>query len=452
MTYPFSPPPAADRPLNAKLSGVAQKHVRRGHPWVFDQAIQSLKGGRTDGEPLPGDVVIMYDNKRKFLAAGLYDPASPMRVRVVQRKKPRMLDAAFFAERLDAALARRMPLDPRLETALADTPHMQNADGAGDGPGVDPASGRPRPTAPALTGQTTGYRVVHGENDSFSGLVVDRYADTLVVKLYSTVWVPYLAGILDHLVKRLQPAQIVGRLARNLDPRDLHGLRDGQLLYGTEQTAVEFLENDVVFVAAPYTGQKTGFFLDQRDNRARVGALSQGARVLNVFSYNGGFSLFAAKGGAERVVSLDLSRPALDDAERLFARNADEPAIAACTHETLCGDAFTELEKLGREGATFDVVIIDPPSFAKRQSEIGRALSSYGRLCELGLDVLAPDGTIVLASCSSRVDMASFERVMQDAAEYKGRPLIIFDKQEHAVDHPIGFAEGAYLKAIYATA
>ena len=206
------------------------------------------------------------------------------------------------------------------------------------------------------------------------------------------------------------------------------------------------------FEADPIHGQKTGFFLDQRDNRARVEGLATGKRVLNVFAYNGGFSLYAARGGATQVASLDISRPALQAAERNFALNQNIPTVAAATHQLLVGDAFPLLAEMASNRRTFDLVIIDPPAFAKQQSEVERALAAYAQLTRLGLGVLQAGGTLVLASCSSRVSTDAFFTTVTQAAAQVRRPLQIFAQTTHALDHPVGFPEGAYLKCLYATA
>jgi len=394
--------------LRARLRRAAVKRVRQRHPWVFDQSITHLS---REGEP--GETVVLYDDKRKQIGLGLYDPKSPIRVRVMHHGGPISLDDAFFAQRLKAAWEAREPL---------------------------------------LESDTDGYRVVHGENDGLGGLVVDRYASTLVVKLYSDVWWPRLDLVLRTLEEGMRPERIVLRLARNVAA---HRAQDGDVVVGGPvdvhqgQHRVPFRENGLWFLADPIRGQKTGFFLDQRDNRMRVGDMSHGKRVLNVFSYSGGFSLYAARGGATEVVSLDLSQPALDDAERHFAANNDDNNVSRCIHRTVQGDAFAEMRKLAQRDERFDVVVVDPPSFAKRASEVEGALNSYRRLMRLALDLLEPDGRLVFASCSSRVDKDAFCANALEGAEEAGARLVVDDVTGHAMDHPVGFAEAAYLKAMF---
>ena len=217
-------------------------------------------------------------------------------------------------------------------------------------------------------------------------------------------------------------------------------------------TPLLFQENGLNFEAEPVTGHKTGFYLDQRDNRARVESLSEGKSVLNVFAYNGGFSVYAARGGASRVISVDLSVPALKAAERNFSHNYHFPNVAATKHETIAGDAFEVLETMAKEKQLFDIVILDPPMFAHNQNQIDSAITAYSKLTQIGLGVLRPGGTLVQASCSSRVDAdLFFDTVLQTAAG-AGRPLEELERTGHALDHPIGFPEGAYLKCLFAIA
>ncbi len=449
-------PPPSPRRLALRVTPEAQRAIRQGHPWVFRQSVTSQSG-----EGRPGDLAVIFDDYRRFMAIGLYDPTSPIRVRVLQHGEPATIDRTWFEGRLAAAAEWRAAL---------------------------PESG------------TTGYRLVHGENDGLPGLVVDRYEETLVIKLYTLAWVPHLAGLVAALatlplsdamsilstVEGCGPGsesapppstagcgpplrmlrsdfgeRLVLRLSRELarQPEHLYGLADGLTLAGTPpEGPVDFSENGLRFEADVMHGQKTGFFFDQRDNRARVEKLAaacgrpQGRRVLNVFAYSGGFSLYAARGGATEVVSIDTSAPALAAAERNFALNQDAPAVKAARHRVLVADAFDALAELAGRGERFDLVIVDPPALAKQAAEIPAALTAYSRLTALALAVLAPGGTLVSASCSSRVSAPAFFRAVNQAAAHAGRPLTEIDRTGHAIDHPVRFPEGAYLKCLYATA
>lgn len=404
-------PNVAERRIALQVTRDAERQLRSGHPWLFGDAITKASHAGA-----VGDLAVVFDQKRRFVAIGLYDPTSPIRLRVLQQGTPATIDQAWLQQQIVLAAALRVPL--------------------------------------VASGQTTGYRLIYGENDGLPGVVVDRYAATLVVKLYTAAWIPQLLDLLTALLA-VQPAErIVLRLSRNLqqEPAVLYGITDGMVLGAALDGPVCFLENGLTFEADPIHGQKTGFFLDQRENRARVEGLAGGKRVLNVFAYNGGFSLYAARGGATTVASLDLSRPALAAAERNFALNQHDPQVAATAHQLLIGDAFALLQQLATDRVRYDLVIIDPPAFAKRQSEVERALHAYAQLTRLGLHVLQPGGTLVLASCSSRVTAAAFVANAQQAAAQAGRPLDIFDQTAHPLDHPVRFAEGAYLKCLYARA
>ncbi len=409
-------PRASDRRIAIHVKPAAERALRAGHPWLFDEGIR-----RQSHAGQPGDLAVLLDSKRRFLAIGLYDPNSPIRVRVLQHHQQAAINREWFAERLRAAAAVRQSL---------------------------PAT------------RTNGYRLVHGENDGLPGLVVDRYADTLVIKLYTGAWLPHLHDIIAGL-QSVQPCErMVLRFSRHLDSfLTPYGLRDGQIAFGTALSGpVIFQENGLRFAADVAAGHKTGFFFDHRDNRARVRSLSDGRRVLDVFAYSGGFSVYAAAGGARSVTSVDVSAPALEAAtgnlalNRDAARGAADSGFARATHQVMAGDAFACLEQLHGAGQRYDMVIVDPPSFAKSKAEVTRALAAYARLTRLALQVLSADGVLVMASCSSRVSADAFFDTVTQTARSAGRPLTTIERTGHALDHPIGFPEGAYLKCLFATA
>jgi 23S rRNA (cytosine1962-C5)-methyltransferase len=404
------PRPAARR-IALRVTAMAQHALRVGHPWLFDRSILSTsKGGHT------GDLAVIFDDHRRFLAIGLYDAGSPLRVRILQHGEPATIDSAWFAGRIAWAARIRRSL---------------------------PGKG------------TTGYRVVHGENDGLPGLVIDRYDRTFVLKLYTLAWLPWLEQLVDAITSTLSPARLVLRLSRELlaKPDALFGLSDGAALIGDQpQVPVAFTENGLRFEADVVLGQKTGFFLDQRENRARVETLARGKSTLNVFAYSGGFSLYAARGGAPAVISLDASAPALAAAERNFELNGMVQAVANCRHTVVAGDAFEQMEEFARAKRRFDLVIVDPPAFAKREAEVEAARRAYGRLTRLALQVMIEGGILVMASCSSRVTAEQFYATVTRAAVAVDRPLREIARTGHALDHPIGFPEGAYLKCLFAIA
>jgi 23S rRNA (cytosine1962-C5)-methyltransferase len=403
-------PVPADRRIAVRVTPEAERALRQGHPWLFAASIrqQSHAGA-------PGDLAVVFDRKGRFLAVGLYDPHVPIRVRVLQHEQPAPIDRAWFSAKLVAAAARRVSL---------------------------PAA-------------TTGYRLVNGENDGLTGLVVDRYEQTLVVKLYTAAWLPHLREVLAALDGILPAERLVLRLGRALAerPQELYGLHDGMILSGPPLSSpLLFWENGLRFEVDPIHGQKTGFFLDQRDNRARVEGLTRGKDVLNLFAYTGGFSVYAARGGARQVISVDTSAPALAAAARNMAHNRHIPAVAAAVHETVAVDAFESLAQMGQAGRRFDVVVVDPPAFARQGTQVEQALAAYQQLTRLSLGVLRAGGVLVQASCSGPIGAEAFFDAVHQAAARAGRSLCDLERTGHALDHPVAFKEGAYLKCLFATA
>jgi 23S rRNA (cytosine1962-C5)-methyltransferase len=388
-----------------RLTPAGVRAVRGGHPWLFDRGIAKMP------ETAPnGALAVLFDNKRRFVGIGLFDPESPIRVRVLHHGDSLQINGAWLQARMASCMALRQDLQ------------------------ADP--------------QTTGYRLIHGENDRLPGIVIDRYADIAVLKLDSAAWLAHLVLLGDCILALTDCQRIVLRMSRTVKEACPPGVSDGMILAGPALDGpVVFRENGIAFEAEPVAGQKTGFFLDQRENRVRVGELSRGRDVLNVFSYTGGFSLYAARGGARSVTCLDISKPALAASERNFALNSD-----TTPHDCIAADAFDQLAEFAKDRRKFGLVILDPPSFARSQREIMRALKAYRRLAGLGLAVLAPAGVLVAASCSARVSADAFFAAVHDAAGRANRSLREIERTGHAADHPVGFAEGAYLKCLFARA
>lgn len=414
------PQKSSNSTVICRVSRSAEKALRRGQPWVFAHQLTEL---RNDDQPA-GARVVIYDAKNKFLAAGLFDPESPIRVRVLVHRKPARIDEAFFEERVKDALARRQRLVGEVHT--------------------------------------DGYRLLHGPGDGLEGVVADRYGEMLVVKVYSRAWLPWIDGLIDALVASLpELSRVVLRLARNVSTTGVR-LRggvvphDGVVLRGSplpkeNEAALTFREHGTRYEVDPIRGQKTGFFLDQRDNRQRVAARSADKSVLNVFSYTGGFSLAAARGGARRVVSVDISRPAIAALERNIALNRDEPGLLACDFESICGDAFDVMETLCAKGARFDLVVVDPPAFAKKADEIEGALQAYRRLARLSAPLVRIGGELVFASCSSRIREDQLQDALFGGAGQVGAQMRVDEVWTHAVDHPVAFDANVYLKCLFAT-
>jgi 23S rRNA (cytosine1962-C5)-methyltransferase len=417
-------PTASERRIAVRATPDAIRHLRKGDPWLFDGSITSVKTSSTtsvktssgtsvgDGGA-PGDLAVVFDADRQFVAIGLWDPASPIRVKALHHGDPRQINESFWRERITTALERR--------STLADDP------------------------------DTNAYRCVHGENDRLPALVVDRYDRSLVVKLYSAIWFPHLSSVVATLCEALDPECIVLRLSRNVSKGETFGIADGTTIVGPPpEGPVRFRERGLTLEADVVRGNKTGHFLDQRDNRALVRSMALGARVLDVFSSTGGFSVAAAAGGATSVDLVDVSGPALRTAERNLAHNRFIAAVRGCTVHTSTGDAFVELERLRRRDQRFDLVVVDPPSFAQRAADVPNAVRSYARLTRSAVGLVAPGGSLVQSSCSSRVSADDFFTTVHEAAASAGFELSEIRRTGHPVDHPIGFEHGAYLKTLYA--
>ncbi len=389
--------------LAIKLNNKGEQFVVKGHPWVFSNSITKI-----NADAKTGDLAVIFGKKTNaMIGLGLYDADSPIRIKMIHSKASRVeINADFFQHKIENAHQKRLEL---------------------------------------LATNTNSYRMLFGENDGFPGLIADVYNTVLVVKLYSGIWLPYLDQILPGLQSVSSADTIVIRLSRGLQNTDGHELKDGDVVYGSlEDEVVEFTEHGVAFSANVIKGHKTGYFLDHRHNRKRVGEMSKGKTVLDVFSYAGGFSVHALFNGATSVTSLDISKQALEIAYRNGKLNE-----YTGTHHTIAGDAFEEMKALTSKGVTYDVVVIDPPSFAKQQSEIALAKKKYAQLAALGAQLTAENGLLVLASCSSRVLAQSFFDINMQTLRSQPRRVTNILNTHHDMDHPIEFPEGAYLKCGY---
>lgn len=384
-----------------KLNQKAEVILKKGHPWIFSESIVKCpEDART------GDVAVVFAQRdNKLIGVGLYDAESPIRVKILSANKPVKLDTEFFKERINAASERRK----EYQSAV-----------------------------------TNAYRLVYGESDGLPGVIVDVYAAVAVLKLYSGIWLPYLDLLTAELVAELQPAALLLRLSRNVAKEAGDDL-EGKILHGSlPDPVVTFKEYDVVFQANVVDGHKTGYFLDHRSNRHQVGMMARGMTVLDVFAYAGGFSVHALAGGARSVTSVDISEQALATAKANAALNTFKGQ-----HVTVAGDAFDVLKEMAAAGRKFDIVVIDPPSFAKQRSEVARALKQYERLAGLGIALCAPKGVLVLASCSSRVSLEDFLMSHKRAFGRAGQKNRLIKATQHDWDHPIGIPESAYLKTAY---
>ena len=399
----FTLPISSPQTLAIKLNASGESSIRKQHPWIFSESIQKI-----NKEGKAGDIAVIFSVKEnKPIGIGLYDPFSPIRIKMIHFGEGINIDDAFFKEKIHRAFTLRKPL---LET------------------------------------QTNSYRLLFGENDGFPGLIADVYATTLVIKIYTPIWWPYFNSILKFLIQVSNCNCAILRMGRNLQkvyPKT--PLYDGAVLYGTlKNETIYFYEHGIQFSANVIKGHKTGYFLDHRHNRKRVGELSKGKKVLDIFAYAGGFSVHALANGAMEVTSLDVSEQALQLAIENGKLNSHKGI-----HKTITGDAFVIMKQLFKEGKKFDVVIIDPPSFAKSAKEIVIAKKKYALLAQLGMQLTAPKGILVLASCSSRVTAQDFFEINAKTMQDSGRKFQLLEKTFHDIDHPIAFPEGAYLKTGY---
>jgi len=379
------------------------RHLRAGHPWVFRRAVE-----RAPRSLAAGAVVDVVEQGR-FVARGYYDPHSAIVVRILTREPAEAVDAAFWRRRVARAAALRRE----------------------------------------LVAGTTGYRLVHGESDGLPGVVVDRYDRFAVLKLYSAGLGPHREAIVEAV--REAAGDLLGVYGRDEIPHDEEDEEvapAGRVLWGAEppdRIAIE--EHGMRLLVDVRRGQKTGLFLDQRENRRRVRELARGRpEALNCFAYTGGFSVAAALGGARHVVSVDVDRDAIALAQENFRANGLDPGGHAFAAE----DAFALLARAKREGRRFDLVVCDPPAFAKSQKAVEGAIAGYASLNRAALAVLAPGGLLVTASCSARVSAEQFFDAVKEAA-FKARvELQLVEEWRQPPDHPVSpqFREGRYLKVL----
>ncbi len=379
------------------------KPVLNRHPWVFSGAIQAV-----EGEPSPGDLVNITDQGHNFLARAYYNPHSQIQARILSWAAGEAVDDAFWRRRIERAINGRVTL--------------------------------------ALQPHTTAYRLINAEADGLPGLVVDQYGDYLVMQCLTLGIDRRKAQLVTLLADICQPRGIIER--SDVDVRRKEGLTSSDGLLWGEAPPAEYLiqENGLIFGVDLAQGHKTGFYLDQRDNRALVGQPHIVAKqtVLNLFAYTGGFAVYAAAAQASRIVNVDTSADALAQAERNIDRNGWQRP----QDEYLAGDAFEVLRYYRDEGSRFDVIVLDPPKFAHSRRDIDQACRGYKDLNWLALRLLRPGGWLATFSCSGLISADLFQKVLFGAAVDAGRHTQIIRPLGQAADHPIAltFPESAYLK------
>ncbi len=386
------------------LKAGREKSVRNRHPWLFSGAIQQIDAAARDG-----DTVDAYSNTGQWLARGYLNRRSQIQVRLLSWQESETIDEAFWRRRLQRAIAGR--------AALA----------------ADPS--------------TNAFRLVHAESDGLPGLVVDRYGDWLVMQCL-TLGIERVKPLLARLLVELcQPAGIVER--SDVDVRGKEGLRPvvGMAHGAAPAGPVEIMEHGQRFLVDLLGGQKTGFYLDQRQNRQRVASYCQGARVLNAFSYSGGFAVHALAAGAQRVTNLDSSLEALELGERNLALNGFDPDAQA---EGVVGDVFQVLRGWRAAEERFDVIILDPPKFAHSQQQVDRAARAYKDINLLAMQLLPPGGLLATFSCSGLVSADLFQKIVFGASVDARRDVQVIERLSQGTDHPVllSFPEGEYLKGL----
>ena len=395
-----------------------EKSLQRRHPWIFSGAV-----ARVDGTPAPGATVDLLSSEGDFLARAAYSPSSQIRARVWTFDPSEPVDMDFFRRRIQSAIAARQ------------TPFTINH---------SPSSA---------------FRLLHAESDGLPGLIVDRYADTLVVQFLSAGAEFWRETIADLLLELTGLTKIYER--SDADVRELEGLpvRVGPLRGSINQSLLTITENDLKFNVNLESGHKTGFYLDQRENRLRVRGLAAGRDVLDCFCYTGGFTVNALAGGAKSVLSVDASADALslcrenvalnDDLSHLPAPSAVEGSLVT-QHAGLEGDVFQLLRKFRDEGRSFDLIVLDPPKFAPTAAQAEKAARGYKDINLLGFKLLRPGGILVTFSCSGGVDADLFQKIVASAALDAGVEAQIVEHLFQSADHPVAlnFPEGAYLKGL----
>jgi 23S rRNA (cytosine1962-C5)-methyltransferase len=386
-------------PVKLRLARDLTRAVKRGNPWIFADALRERPPAR------PGAVAVLLDNKKgRELAYGFYDPHSPLAFRACAVDPAQPPDDAWAAARFDRALALRRRLF--------------------------------NPT------YTTGFRLFNGEGDGLPGLVCDVYGDTAVLQLDGAGPTGFwnAAGIARRLAQKLPVTRVYLRAqARTNSP--------GQALVGLlPELPAAFLENGLHFSADVVNGQKTGFFLDQRDNRRLMGELAAGSRVLNLFGYTGGFSVYAGQGGAQHVTTVDLAAPALEAAHAHWQLNH----LAPGGHHAVQADAFQFLEQAARQKEAWEMVVVDPPSFAPNKQSVPKAVTAYRGLIAAAAGVTTPNGLLAAASCSSHIRADAFLQLCEEAVSQARRRATLLGLFDQPPDHPTPLAlpEFRYLKFV----
>lgn len=388
----------------ASLKPHKEESLQNGHLWIFSGALQQPPRWIE-----AGGLVDVKSSTGQFVARGYYNPQTDIAIRILTRDNDEAIDYDFMRRRLRSAAALRQVFDPD---------------------------------------NTNAYRLVNAEGDGLPGLIVDRYAEILVAQIHTLGMKQLRPLIIEALMDETGARGLLLRNDSQSRRREGLEIEQPQIAAGFIPTQVAIRENGVLFLVDPWEGQKTGFFLDQRDKRECLRKYSRGKRVLNCFSYSGGFSVYAALTSSEtHVTSVDVSEPAIEGARQHFVLNGLDPN----QYEFHIAEVFGYLEQAQQRGELFDVVVLDPPAFARSQNARAQALKAYRRLNTLGMQVLRPGGILLTCSCSGVIGMDDVLGTLSQAARHLQRTVQLLETYTHGVDHPINLAmpETAYLKAVF---
>ncbi len=409
----FHPPPLVSSTATASVRVKPGRHFPflARHPWVHAHALIADSAKRSGEEMVAGDVVDLVDIDGNFLARGLVNPHSRLRIRLYSFDSNVEVNEDLLRQRIDAAIARR-----RLTTPF------------------DPESAE---------------RLVFSEADLISGLIVDRYADCLGVQFAAGGLLRYRESILEHLRAVLDVRQIVVRVDEKTAKLEGLAAESASLAIADRPLdhPVRYRQNGLDLEVDLVGGQKTGGYLDQRSNHAAAAAYLHQRRVLDMCCYSGGFGLVAAQRGAASVIGIDSSAAALSAAEQSARRNGLEQLMTFRQ-----GDCFETLKQLKQEGQQFDGVILDPPRFAGSRRQSDKAINAYHRLNSLAMDLLPRGGILVTCSCSGTVSRSDFMNTLADVGRRRRRDIILLENRGPAADHPLALAcpESDYLKCLIA--
>jgi 23S rRNA (cytosine1962-C5)-methyltransferase len=384
-----------------RLRDGKERSLLRRHPWIFDGAIAS-------GDADAGETVRVESHAGQFLGWAAFSPSSKIRARVWSFDESQRIDVSFFVARIDQAISARSRFDIKSD----------------------------------------GLRLIHGESDGLPGLVVDRYADTLVAQFSSCGAERWKSVIVEALLAQTGLTRLYERSDASV--RSLEGLPEATgWLAGSGDTGITITEHDWVLSLDVAEGHKTGFYLDQRDSRQKFAAYTrrlQFERVLNCYCYTGGFTVAALAGGAGHVTSIDSSGPAIERARANVALNGFD----ASRTTLLDADVNAMLREYQREGKTFDAIVLDPPKFAPTVKHAERAARAYKDINRLALAILAPGGVLFTYSCSGGISADLFHKIVASAGTDAGVDAFITERMGGAPDHPmtIAFPEGEYLKGL----